>query len=136
LGGPGGPGGGGDMQPKEGDDAAPGFPEGVKAYPEKGGTMPNEGIPMEMQSPLTQAAGQGALFSPLYLARRAATHFEKMDEMTKNIELIKMKGKNPQLYGLTVQLLQDAKGSQTDPLDPGQSPMPDIKPPRRKNALI
>jgi len=108
----------------------------VKAYPEKGGTMPNEGIPMEMQSPLTQAAGQGALFSPLYLARRAATHFEKMDEMTKNIELIKMKGKNPQLYGLTVQLLQDAKGSQTDPLDPGQSPMPDIKPPRRKNALI
>jgi len=136
LGGPGGPGGGGDMQPKEGDDAAPGFPEGVKAYPEKGGTMPNEGIPMEMQSPLTQAAGQGALFSPLYLARRAATHFEKMDEMTKNIELIKMKGKNPQLYGLTVQLLQDAKGSQADPLDPGQSPMPDIKPPRRKNALI
>jgi hypothetical protein len=51
--------------------------------------------------------------------------------MTKNIELLKMKGKNPQLYGLVLQLLQDAKGSQTDPLNPGQSPLPDQ---RRRGA--
>lgn len=127
---------GGDQQPKEGDAAAPGMPEGVKAYPEKGDAMPNEGIPMEMQSPNTQLSGQGAMFSPLYLARRAATHLEKMDDMAKNIELMKMRGKNPQLYGLTLQLLQDAKGSQTDPLDPTQSPLPDMKPPRRKPAAI
>jgi hypothetical protein len=125
-----------DQQPDQGEEAAPGMPAGVKSYPEKGGTMPNEGIPMEMQSPLSKAVGQGAQYSPLYLARRAATHLENLDEMTKNIELLKMKGKNPQLYGLTLQLLQDAKGSQTDPLNPGQSPLPEIKPPRRKNALI
>jgi hypothetical protein len=125
-----------DQQPDKGEEAAPGMPADVTSYPEKGGTMPNEGVPMEMQSPMTQSVGQGAGYSPIYLARRAATHLEKQDEMTKNIELLKMKGKNPQLYGLTLQLLQDAKGSQTDPLDPTQSPLPDMKPPRRKNAVI
>lgn len=124
-----------DQQPDHGEEAAPGMPDGATAYPEKGGAMPNEGIPLEMQSPLSRMVGQGAQYSPLYLARRAATHLEKMDEVTKNIELIKMKGKNPQLYGLTLQLLQDAKGSQTDPLNPTQSPLPEIKPPRRKNAI-
>lgn len=125
-----------DQQPVQGQQIAPGVPDDVTAYPENGDTAPNEGVPLEMQSPLVQGVGQGKSFSPLYIARRVATHLEKQDEMSKNIELLKMRGANPQLYSLTVQLLQDAKGSQTNPLDPGQSPLPDIKPPRRKGALI
>jgi len=127
---------GGDQQPDHGEEAAPGMPAGATAYPEKGGAMPNEGVPVSMQSPLSQSVGQGAQYNPVYLARRAATHLEKLDEITKNIELIKMKGSNPQLYGMTLQMLQDAKGSQTNPLDPMQSPLPQIKPPRRKPAVV
>ncbi len=134
-------GGGQDQQPDQGEEAGPGVPDGVTAYPEKGGNMPSEGIPPEMQSMMNQVDSRGAKYNPLYLARRSATHLENLDKedptgIRKNLALLKMKGANPQLYGLTVQLLQDAKGSQTNPLDPGQSPLPEFKPPRRKPAMI
>lgn len=120
-----------DQQPDQGEQIAPGVPDGVTAYPENGAASPNEGVPPEMQSALSQNVGQGAKYDPAYIARRVATHLQDTDEMTKNIELLKMRGKNPQLYQNVLQIMQDAKGSQTNPLDPLQSPLPEIKPPRR-----
>ncbi len=127
--------GGGDQQPDHGQQAVPGMPEGATAYPEHGGQAPTEGVPLEMQSPLTMNQQNGG-YSVLYLARRAATSLEKLDEMSKQIELLKMKGSNPELYKTVLQLMFSEQGSQTDPLDPAQSPMAQQKPPRSPTPLV
>lgn len=118
----------GEMMP--GPEADPGMPEGSTVSRENGQQAPNEGIPQEMMSPLS-AQQQGGGFNVLYLARRAATQLSKMDEMTKQQELGKMQLSSPQLYSTVLQLLNEEKGSQEDPLDPMQSPQPKLKPSRR-----
>ncbi len=140
LGGPfpggGGPGGaGGEQQPQQGEEAAPGMPAGATAYPENAEEAPTEGIPPEMLSPqLAQQKQEG--MNVLYLARRAATELEGMTDGERFPELLKMKGTNPQLYTLVLQLLQSGKGSQRDNLDPLQMPLPQVKPPRRQTPLV
>lgn len=129
--------GGGSQQPQEGAEAAPGMPDGATVYPENAGDAPQEGIPAEMQSPVNASQVQpGTQLNLLHLARRAATQIEKMPETERYTSLLSMKGQNPQLYTLVLQLVQSGKGSQRDPLNPNQMPLPHVKPPRRQNPLV
>ena len=128
-------GGGQDQQPDMGEQAVPGMPGGATAYPEKGQEAPSEGVPAEMQSPLTASQSQAG-YNVLYLARRAATYLEKLDESSKQMELMKMRGSNPNLFTEVQKLLMDSQGSQTDPLNPLQSPLPEQKPSRRQNPIV
>jgi len=123
------------QQPDQGSQAAPGMPEGATAYPENGQQMPGEGVPSEMQSPLN-AGQQQSGYNLMYLARRAATYLQGLDDLSRYTELTKMKGMNPQLYTLVLQLLSSREGSQRDNLNPLQSPLPEQKPPRRQNTLL
>lgn len=127
--------GDGSQQPQQGGEIAAGMPDSTTAYPENGEQMPNEGIPIEMQSPLN-ASQQQSGYNLLYLARRAATDLGKKDEMSRQADLMKLRGVNPQLYMLVNQLMVNDQGSQEDPLDPLQSPLPVMKPPRRQNTII
>lgn len=126
---------GGTQQPLTGSQAAPGVPEDVTIYPENADKPPQEGIPQEMQSPI-RINQQGDNLDPMYLARRVATALEQKDEMSRQGDLMNMRGQNPQLYLLVNQMLSSAKGSQTNPLDPLQSPLPEQRPPRRPNSIV
>jgi hypothetical protein len=124
------------QQPKQGAEAAPGMPEGATVYPENAQSPPAEGIPAEMQSPLMMGMKQNGL-DIFTLARRAATELEKVpDEMGRQVQLNNMKALNPQLYMLVQQILSSGRGSQANPLDPLQSPLPEQRPPRRQNAIV
>jgi hypothetical protein len=109
------------------------MPAGSTVSPENAATAPMEGIPQEMQSPLTMGL-KGGGYNLLYLARRAATQLSGLEEAQKYMELNKMKMSNPQLYTLVLQLLQSETGSQADPLDAQQSPQPQQKPTRRASS--
>lgn len=124
----------GTQQPLQGNAAAPGVPEDVTIYPENADKAPQEGIPPEMKSPM-MISQQGG-FNPLYLARRVATALEEKDELTRQGDLMSLRQQNPQLYLLVQQLLSSAKGSQENPLDPLQSPLPEQRPPRRQNPIV
>lgn len=126
---------GGTQQPLTGSQAAPGIPKDVTIYPENADKPPQEGVPPEMQSPI-RINQQGNNLDPMYLARRVATALEQKDEMSRQGDLMNMRGQNPQLYLLVNQMLSSAKGSQTDPLDPLQSPLPEQRPPRRPNSIV
>jgi hypothetical protein len=71
----------------------------------------------------------------LYLARRAVAALQQKDEGTKFAELEQMKMANPQLYALVIRMLQKEQGSQADPLNPVQSPLPQQKPERRASHV-
>jgi hypothetical protein len=124
-----------DQQPDHGAEAAPGFPEGATAYPEKANPSPAEGVPTEMVSPLNISQTTGG-YPILYLANRAATFLRKQDPPVRMAALQSMKGENPQLYQAVNQILASDIGSQTDGLDSLQSPLPDLRPPRRKKSII
>lgn len=117
----------------DGPQAAPGMPEGSTVSMENAQQAP-EGIPPEMQSPLTQGL-QGGGMNILYLAKRAAETLSQMPEAQKYSALNKMKMESPQLYMVVIRLLQSEKGSQEDPLNPMQSPMPEQKPSRRPSPV-
>lgn len=117
------------QQPLQGQEVAPGVPDDVTVYPENAQEMPAEGIPAVMQSPLNMSLQQSGV-SLLHIARRVATSLEQKDEGTRQAELFNMKAANPELYRLVSDLLASSKGSQKDPLNPLQSPLPDLKPPR------
>lgn len=119
------------QQPDQGAEAAPGMPQGATAYPEQGGQAPQEGIPGAAQSPLNMQQQQGG-YNILYLARRAATELQKMDDAARYTELLKMQGMNPQLYTLVLQLLTSDQGQQVDQTDAMQAPLPEQRPPRRQ----
>ncbi len=118
----------GEMLP--GEEVAPGMPQGSTVSMENAQQTPQEGIPPEMQSPLTQGT-QGGGLNLLYLAKRAAEQVQEMPEAQKYQALSKMKMENPQLYMLVLRLLQSEQGSQENPLNPIQSPLPQQKPTRR-----
>lgn len=122
----------GEMVP--GQQVNPGMPAGSTVSLENAQQAPTEGIPQEMQSPLTMGTKGGGA-NLLYLARRAATHLESMDELGKNTELDRMKMAEPQLYSLVLQLLRSSKGSQENPLDAVQSPLPQQRPSRRAASV-
>ncbi len=122
----------GEMLP--GSAVADGMPEGSTVSMENAQQVPQEGVPAEMQNPMTgpQTIGTtGGGANLLYLAKRAAEALQKLPEAQKYQELEKMKMSNPQLYMVTFRLLQAEQGSQADPLDAQQSPMPEQKPSRR-----
>jgi hypothetical protein len=134
--GPGGdPNGGGAQTGQEGEmlpgqAVDPAMPESSTVSMENAQQAPQEGVPQAMQSPLTMGM-QGGGFNLLYLAKRAAAEIAQMPEAQKYQELNRMKMTNPQLYMVVFKLLQSEKGSQADPLDPTQSPIPQQKPSRR-----
>ncbi len=125
----------GSQQPKSGSDVAPGVPPETTIYPENANEAPKEGIPAEMQSPLSMAQASVQGFNVMYIARSIATDLEKMDELTRQSRLQDMKGQNPQLYSVVQQLLSSSRGSQANPLNPLQSPLPQQKPPRRQDVV-
>lgn len=118
----------GEMIP--GQQAAQGMPEGSTVSPENAQQAPTEGVPLEMQSPLTMGQ-KGGGYNLIYLARRAATALGKMDEGTKMQSLEQMKMQNPQLYSIVLSMLNKERGSQSNPLNAAQSPQPTQKPSRR-----
>lgn len=126
----------GTQQPRTGSAAAPGVPEDVTIYPENASEAPSEGIPTEMQSPLNMMSQSMGGMSPMYVARRVATSLEEKDEMSRQADLQNMKGINPELYRLVQQMLAAGRGSQANPLNPLQSPLPENKPPRRPDSLV
>jgi hypothetical protein len=113
-----------------GPQAAAGMPEGSTVDTGNAQQAPAEGIPLEMQSPIT-AGMQGGGMNLLYLARRAVAALKEEDEVTRQGTLEMMKAKNPQLYSVVIKMLQSEKGSQADPLSATQSPMPQQRPSRR-----
>lgn len=119
---------GGEMIP--GPQAAAGMPDGSTVSPENAQQAPNEGVPLEMQSPLTMGM-KGGGYNLIYLARRAATALNKQDEGSKMQALEQMKLQNPQLYTLVLQMINKERGGQANPLNPLQSPQPQIRPTRR-----
>lgn len=127
--------GDGSQQPKSGNEVAPGVPPDVTVYPENADAAPQEGIPQEMQSPLMVSQTNGQGFNLLYVARRVATELEQKDEMSRQAAMSSMEGQNPQLYSLVQQILSSSRGSQANPLNPLQSPLPQQKPPRRQDVV-
>jgi hypothetical protein len=118
----------GEMIP--GEQAAPGMPQGSTVSTENMQQAPQEGVPLEMQSPLMMGQ-QGGGANLMYLARRAATALQQMDEAAKYAALENMKAANPNLYMLVIRIVQRERGSQADPLNATQSPLPQQRPSRR-----
>jgi len=52
------------------------------------------------------------------------------------MQLMNLRGQNPQLYSIVIRMLVGDEGSQADNLNPLQRPLPDVKPPRRKVPLV
>jgi len=118
--------------------SVPGMPEGSSVTPENAQEQAQSGIPVTMQSPLN--AQQQMAITPDnmsinvdlgYLAREAKNIIEQMDPLSRQSQLTQMKMQNMPLYKAVNDMLQANKGSQTDPLNPLQMPMPKVKPPRR-----
>lgn len=118
----------GEMVP--GQQVDPGMPEGSTVSMENAQGAPQDGVPPEAAGPMTMGMKGGGA-NLLYLAKRAANSLKDMDQMTKMMELNKMKAMNPQLYMLVMQIVRSETGSQADPLNPQQSPLPQQKPERR-----
>jgi len=114
----------------DGQAVDPAMPPGSSVSMENAQQAPQEGVPQQMQSPLTMGM-QGGGANILYLAKRAAEKLQGMPEAQKYQELNRMKMSNPQLYMVVFRLLQSEQGSQADPLNPTQSPIPQQKPSRR-----
>lgn len=124
----------GEMVP--GPQAMPGMPEGSTVSPEQALEQP-QGLssPEEaMQSPLTMGTlGGGA--NIMYMARRAAAALADKPEAEKQSMLMNMRAKNPQFYSVVMRLLMSQQGSQANPLNPIQSPLPEQKPERRPSPV-
>jgi len=117
----------------QGPQVNPGMPEGSTVSAENAQQAPAEGLPAGIASPLDMGT-QGGGFNLLYLARRAATTLQKMDEGSKMSEMNRMQMTSPQLYSLVLQIIQSEKGSQENPLSATQSPQPTLKPSRRPSS--
>ncbi len=115
--------GGGQADGQEAAQQVPGMPEGASVSVENAQPAPGAQSPLNMQT-------QGGL-DLNYLAGSAKNALEGMDPMTKQLEMMNMKGANPDLFRSVVQMMNSTKGSQTNPLDPLTMPSPKIKPPRR-----
>jgi hypothetical protein len=118
----------GEMVP--GEQVDPSMPQGSTVSMENAQEAPADGIPTAAASPLTMGMKGGGA-NLLYLAKRAALSVKDLPPLDKAMALNKMKAGNPQLYSLVIQIVQSQKGSQADPLDATQSPMPTQKPTRR-----
>lgn len=114
----------------EGQQVDPAMPEGSSVSMDNAQGAPQDGIPTEAASPLTMGLKGGGA-NLIYLAKRAAVTIEKMDPMQRIQELNRMKATNPQLYMLVMNIMRSKQGSQADPMNAMQSPLPQQKPSRR-----
>lgn len=105
-------------------------PEGAVAYAENSNQQPAEGIPQEMQSPISMNEAGQAGGDALYFAKRAAHHIEQQPPDRQGQLLNEMKMRNPMLHGLVVQILQSRKGSNQSMLSPTQRPLAEQRPSR------
>lgn len=105
-------------------------PEGATAYAENSSRQPVEGIPAEMQSPLTVNEAGKAGVDAHYFAKRAAHHIESQSPQNRQPLLNEMKMRNPLLHDLVVQIIQSRKGSNQSMLDPAQKPLAEQRPSR------
>lgn len=122
--------------PQGGDQPTmPGMPDGATVYSENAQSAPAQGMPTEVQSPMNmqQASGQ---MNILYLAQRAASALKQMDPNEQQMQLMQMRAQQPQLYSVVLRIMMAGEGSQSDNLNPLQSPMPQVKPPRRDVPLV
>lgn len=122
----------------DGQQVDPAMPQGSTVDQNNMQNAPQEGIPQEAQSPLTMGM-QGGGANLLYLARRAVNQLNQIEQTggpaAKMGELNRMKATNPQLYSLVIQMMNDSAGSQADPLNPLQSPLPQQKPERKASPV-
>lgn len=124
-------------KPPQGGDqpSMPGMPAGATVYNENAQSAPQQGVPIEVQSPLNmQQAGGGQ--NILYLAQRATSALKQMQPQEQQMQLMQMRAQQPQLYSVVLRMLMAGEGSQTDNLNPLQSPLPQVKPPRRDVPLV
>jgi hypothetical protein len=119
----------GEMMP--GPEMDPGMPEGSTVSPENAQHAMREGAPEDMLVNQGSPDQQQGNLNLAYLAGRAARTLEQMQEGQRQAELEKMKAMNPRLYQHVLRILLSRKGSQQDPLDPLQSPLPQQRPTRR-----
>lgn len=102
----------------------PGLPDGATAYDENAGA-PNQskGPTAMMESPL--AMGQGGV-DPRYLAQRAKAYIDTVRDsagaQAANHELEGLMLRNPSMYQLVVQLMND-QGSQVNPMNALKAPV-------------
>lgn len=122
----------GEMVP--GQQVDPGMPQGSTVSMENAQTPPDQAVPTSMQSPLTMGMKGGGA-NLVYLATRAASELQGLDDASRYAELGRMQGASPQLYQLVIQVLNSRKGGQANPLDPTQSPLPQQKPSRRSLSV-
>lgn len=111
-----------------GNQVAPGFPEGASVYPENSQNNPATGVKPTMGNP-NETTPSG--MSLQYIAKRAANYLETLDEGQRSAQLNIMRTANPELFTLVNQIIQDTLGSQSNPLNAAQMPMPEQKPQRR-----
>lgn len=123
----------GEMQ--QGPQVNPSMPQNSTVSAENAQGAPRDGVPGTAVNPMTSGSvmmGQnGGSYNILYLARRAATALMKLDPSARYSELERMRMTEPRLYAQVIQMLQKGQGSQANPLDPVQSPIPEQKPSRR-----
>jgi hypothetical protein len=122
----------GEMIP--GQQVDPSMPQDSTLSAENAQQPPPDGVPLAAQSPMTMGM-KGGGFNLLYMARRAYNAIQKADPMQKTQELNRLKMGSPQIYSLVMQMVMKDQGSQTNPLDPMQSPMPQMKPERKSSPV-
>jgi len=107
------------------------------AQPSPAGALPAETQGMPGESQLTMdARGGGA--DLMTLARRAVSYLNKVaqtDSEEANRMVKFMRVRNPQMFSLVAQILQQQRGGNENPLNPLQQPMPEQRPPRREPAM-
>lgn len=124
-------------KPPQGGDqpTMPGMPDGATVYRENAQSAPAQGMPVEVQSPLNQQQAGGNM-NILYLAQRAAATLKQMEPAEQQMQLMNMRAQQPQLYSVVLRILMAGEGDQSDNLNPLQSPLPQVKPPRRDVPLV
>ena len=126
-----------EMQPQGGPPGQP-QPGQPAQQGQPGGALPGEAPGMEeaVQSPLSEGQRGGGIDIQT-LARRAASVIQSMARDDKNEAMRMMdsiKRRNPQLFSMILQIMQDHAGGNENPLNAAQQPMPEQRPTRREPA--
>lgn len=106
-----------------------GAPDGTTLYPENG--QPE--MPSDMSSPIGGAATPGIDVN--YVAMRVANEISQEPPDQQRKSLNQLQQRFPSLYELVVQLLENSTGSQQDPMDATEMPMPEQRAPRRQGGI-
>ncbi len=118
-----------------GDQVAPGFPDGATAYSRNGSRTPQTGIPPWFGNERSGVQAGSNNMDISYVAKRAASYITGVPPDRQNQILNQMAIANPPLFQMVNNILASRKGSQANPLNPMQSPMPTMKPSRRQNPV-